>query len=91
MTGGEHAWQGGMQGDMCGRGTCMVGKRMCSGDACVVGECVAGGVHATYAPRTLRDTVSQCADGTHPTGMHSCYFMHVVLSYFSYSHQYRSE
>ena len=25
-------------------------------------------------PPTLRDTVGQCADGTHSTGMHSCIF-----------------
>ena len=36
------------------------------------GVCMAGG-HAWHAcPPTLRDTVSQCTGGTHPTGMHSC-------------------
>ena len=39
------------------------------------GACVAGGMHAMppTPPRTLRDTVGQCAGGTHPTGMHSCF------------------
>ena len=42
------------------------------------GACVAGGVHgggrAWQGDDTtrLRDTVGQCAGGTHPTGMHSC-------------------
>ena len=58
MCGGGPAWQGGtcVVGGMCGRGACMVGE------ACM--PCM--------PPQTPRDTVGQCAGGTHPTGMHSC-------------------
>ena len=85
--GGGRAWQEGMhggwacmvggvrsRGGMCGRGACMVGGVCGRGWACMAGgACVVGGVHAMHAPsHTLRDTVGQCAGGTHPTGMHSC-------------------
>ena len=41
------------------------------------GACVAkgGGMHGMHGPPLLRDTASQCAGGTRPTGMHSC-FLH---------------
>ena len=54
--GGGHAMQGGVHG----------------GGYAWWGACMVGGMHATHTPRTLRDTVDQCAGGTHPTGMHSC-------------------
>ena len=55
---------------MRGGGACMAGGRVGGG---MYGMCVVGGVHAMHAPtRTLRDTVGQCAGGTHPTGMHFC-------------------
>ena len=71
---GGHAWWGcAWQGGMRGRGrawqVCVHG--MVGGMHGVVGACMAGGMHATHTPRTLRDTVGQCAGGTHPTGMHS--------------------
>ena len=51
-------------------GACVVKGGMC-GRGCL--WWVAGGGHAWYAPSPiLRDTVDQCAGGTHPTGMHSC-------------------
>ena len=44
-------------------GVCVaVGGGLCGWGACVV-----------CAPRIPRDTVGQCAGGTHPTGMHSCF------------------
>ena len=53
-----------MAGGMCGGGACG------GGGACVAGE------HACHTcPPTPRDTVGQCAGGTHPTGMHSCLFV----------------
>ena len=57
-------WQrGGVHGK---GGTCMVkGGMHGKGGACVV----KGGVHGMHPPR---DTAGHCADGTHPTGMHSC-------------------
>ena len=70
MCGGGHAWWWGaymVVGGMHGRG-------MHGG-----GECMTGGMHGrghtchAHHPLTLRDTVGQCAGGTHPTGMHSCH------------------
>ena len=55
-------------------GMCMAGGgRHAWWGVCMVGVCMAGG-HAchTHPLPTLRDTVGQCAGGTHPTGMHSC-------------------
>ena len=49
-----------------GQGACVAGGHAWQGR----GACVVGG----RACVTLRDTVSQCAGGTHPTGMHSCYY-----------------
>ena len=44
--------------------------------ACVVkvGVCMVKGGHAWYAPPPPRDMASHCTGGTHPTGMHSCFF-----------------
>ena len=40
----------------------------------MVGGMHGGDMRAMHAPPpTLRDTVGQCARGTHPTGMHSCF------------------
>ena len=81
---GEHAWGGGgcaWQG-ACVVGACVVGACVVGGmhgkghvwwGVCGRGVCMVGGMHAMHAPRTLRDTVGQCAGGTHPTGMHSCF------------------
>ena len=79
---GGHVWQRGMHG----QGSCMAGG-MCGGGACVVGRghawqgghaCAGGCACHAHRPRTLRDTVGQCAGGTHPTGMHSCWYINVV-------------
>ena len=80
MHGQGYAWQGGAwQAGMRGRGHVWWGGGMCGRGAYVVGVCMAGGhvwqgvcMPRTPPPPTLRDTVGQCADGTHPTGMHSC-------------------
>ena len=84
---GGHVWQGGHacqgeyvaggvhgRGGMHARGNMWQGVCM-AGGVCVVGGCAwQGGMHATHTPPpTLRDTVGQCAGGTHPTGMHSCF------------------
>ena len=82
---GAHVWQGGM----CGKGACMVGAVCVAGGVCVARGvhgrgCMAGGMHATHAPQTLRDMVGQCAGGTHPTGMHSCiYEVHKIIKKIS--------
>ena len=77
-----HAWQGGMhgrgQGGHAWQGVCEVG-------VCMVG----GGVHgrgqgACMSGRGVRagETATE-ADGTHPTGMHSCF----NISYGPYEQQ----
>ena len=69
MCGGGHAWQGGH----AWWGACVVGGHAWQGGMHGKGACLAGGVHAMHtSPWTLRETVGQCAGGTHPTGMHSC-------------------
>ena len=74
-----HVWQGGMHaGGVHGGGHAWQGVLMAGGHAwgaCVArGACMAGGACMPHIPppRTPRDTVGQCAGGTHPTGMHSC-------------------
>ena len=62
MHGRGHVWQGGMHGGwvcMAG-GACMAGRHAWQGVCVVGGSCVAG------------ETATE-ADGTHPTGMHSCF------------------
>ena len=60
--GGGHVWQGGMHGRGVHGGGCIAG-----------GACMVGDMHAMHTtPPPLRDTVDQCAGGTHPTGMHTC-------------------
>ena len=52
------------------------------------GTCVAGGMHvggrvwyACPSPGLIpRDTVGQCADGTHPTGMHNYLRISLVIA-----------
>ena len=46
---------------LCGQGACMM-----KGEACMV--CM------PPPPSPPQDTAGQCAGGTYPTGMHSCYF-----------------
>ena len=53
-----------MAGGMCGRGACMVGGMHCMGHAWH------RGVH-DRGVCMARETAT-AADGTHPTGMHSC-------------------
>ena len=67
----------GKEGGMCGKEG-MHGK---SGVCVVEGACmVKGGMHGkrgevcvVCTPLLLQDTAGQCAGGTHPTGMHSCF------------------
>ena len=56
MHGRGHVWQGGMHG---GRGACIAWGMH------GIGVCMTGGVCMA------RETAT-AADGTHPTGMHSC-------------------
>ena len=56
---------GGGEGDVRGRGACVVGACTTRGRAWQ-GACMAGGT--CVAGETATE-----ADGTHPTGMHSCY------------------
>ena len=60
------AWQGGMcgKGYVCGKGACMAGG-MHGGGHAWWGACMAGGTCVAVEMATA-------ADGTHPTGMHSC-------------------
>ena len=64
-------WQGacGAVRDMCGRGVCVVGGMCGKG-----GHVWQGGMPCTHL-RTPQDMVGQCVGGTHPTGMHSCFFL----------------
>ena len=76
MAGGR-AWQG-----ACVAGVCVWQGGMHGGGHLWQGGMHAwqGGVHGGGGvcmppmppPSTLRDTVGQCAGGTHPTAMHSC-------------------
>ena len=94
MVGGMCGW-GGMHGrgacvvgEACMAGGCAwwwgacVAGGMCGGGghawwgACMAGACVA---HSPPPPQILRETVGQCAGGTHPTGMFTCLSMFVVL------------
>ena len=62
-----HAWQGGVhskEGGMCGRG-CGTGACMARGHVWQV-----GGMHGNGA--CVAEETAIAADGTHPTGMHSC-------------------
>ena len=56
------AWQGGM----CGSGG---GGRVWQG----WGGCMAGGVHGGGGVVCVAGDTVTSADGTHPTGMHSCF------------------
>ena len=90
---GGHVWQGGMHGRGACLGACVGGMHgrgghaweqvymvggvhggghMWQGRACMVGACVAKGVACMAGETTT------AADGTHPTGMHSCLLMIVV-------------
>ena len=57
------------EGGMRGEGEACVEKGVCVAKR----ACMAKGRHVCHTPRTPRDTVGQCAAGTHPTGMHFCY------------------
>ena len=61
MHSGGHVWWGGMhgRGEACMAGG-MHGREHVWQGACMAGACVAG-------------EMATAADGTHPTGMHSCY------------------
>ena len=69
MHGRVHAWhEGGMHGrGLCGR---VVGGHAWQGMCMAEGACMAGG-HAWQGVR-MAGEMATAADGTHPTGMHSC-------------------
>ena len=72
MCGRGHAWQGGH----VWQGAYMAGRACVAGGMHVWGVCVAGGawwVHAGQRGVHAGDTATE-AGGTHPTGMHSCFF-----------------
>ena len=58
-------------GGMCGRGACVAGGMHGRGRAYMAeGACMAGGVCGRGA--CTAGDMATAADGTHPTGMHSC-------------------
>ena len=77
MAKGGHAWPGGVRGEggMRGKGGACVVKGVCVAKGGMHGKRGGKGGHVWYAhpPALLRDTAGQCAGGTYPTGMHSCY------------------
>ena len=89
-----HVWWGGMHGRGCGKGACVVkGVCMAKGVCMVKGGCAwwGGGMHGEegmhgegghvwYACPPPRDAAGQCAGGTHPTGMHSCFWYFLICS-----------
>ena len=80
VHGRGHAWQGSMHGRKCmwqggthGGGHAWQGWVCVAGGASMVGVCIMGG-HAWQGACMARETTT-VAGGTHPTGMHSCYFL----------------
>ena len=81
---GGHAWQGACmagvcmwwgcawQRGMCGRGACKAGGRVCMAG----GHAWQGGMHGRVA--CVAGETATAADGTHPTGMHSCVYIHLI-------------
>ena len=67
-----HAWQGwgrvqqgaSVVGGHVWQGACMAGR------ACMAGACMAGG--CVWQGACMARETATAADGTHPTGMHSC-------------------
>ena len=66
------------KGGMCGKGGACVAKGGVRGEGGHVWQMghawQRGCVWHTPPSRTPRDTVGQCAAGTHPTGIHTCSF-----------------
>ena len=74
VAGWTHAWQGGGMHD---RGhawweVCVVGVCMAEGACMVVGMHDRGACVAGAPPPCMAGETTTEADGTHPTGMHSC-------------------
>ena len=70
----------GWGGCMYGRGACVVDGNggMHGGDmhgrvVCMAEACVVGGGHVWQEGMCMAGETATAADGTHPTGMHSCY------------------
>ena len=62
---------------VCGRGACVAGGTY-DGGACIAGgvwqaACMAGGAYMAGRAWMAGETTTE-AGGTHPTGMHSCFF-----------------
>ena len=72
VKGGHVWWKGGMHGK---GGVCMVK----GGHVWWRGACVAKGGRRVWYACPLWDTAGQCAGGTHPTGMHSCWMVKMVV------------
>ena len=65
MAGG-HVWQGGIHGS----GACMAGVACLVGGMHSRGACIVGG--QVWWGACVTGETATTADGTHPTGMHSC-------------------
>ena len=56
---------------MHGRGICVTGGGMCGGGLCMAGGHVLQGY--MHGRGCVVGETATAADGTHPTGMHSCF------------------
>ena len=83
MAGG-HVWQEGcMAGGMHGRGACVAGD-MHGGGAYMAAGVHGGGVHGrgdmcSGGGACVAGEMATAVDGTHPTGMHSCSYLLMIL------------
>ena len=68
LWGGGRAWQ---RGHAWQRGACMAKGRHAWQGACMVGACIAGGMHGSEA--CVAGEMATAVDITHPIGMHSSY------------------
>ena len=66
-----HSVHKGRGGGMHGSRVCMAGGGMCGGDVHGSGHAWWGG-HAWLGGACVAGETATAADGTHPTGMHSC-------------------
>ena len=69
--GGETCVAGGC---VAGRCACMAGSMCGREGACMAGGVWQGGVHGRRGA-CVAGEMTTAADGTHPTGMHSCFFV----------------
>ena len=69
-------WGGLLRGDAWSRGVCAWGG-FCSGGGSAPGGCIPACTEADPPPQQTATVV----DGTHPTGMHSCYSVKLICSF----------